>query len=422
MKATIIGSRTASAKLIRPLGALEQMFWLRAQVSTVHFLLAAEIEGTTLPEEWVAALDLVQKVHPMLSVGIRQDKDTTLCFEHRPGIPIPLRFVSGEYISRWEDELEAELATPFQNDDTPLLRAVLIHYPHRYVLILTAHHSISDGLSLSFIIRDLLAALSGRKLTSYPFPAAIDEGMGLTEPGLDKGRLNGPPLVDGRTAPSRLWASTQKTPRVHTHRLSPEVTSRLIERAREEATTFHGALIAALLMAGRRVFPKWREKTVRVLSPISVRKTLGIGEDCRLCLSSKLIAFLPVDNRSFWELARYIRKAIGEAGRAETVKQDTMGLRQFVEGRDIAGADLVSEKFNREFVVSNIGHIGYDTCFGHVRLVSMWGPTVHSGFEDEYSVAVCTVNESCCLTITSRLPYGQLLLDAAVEELTGIGG
>src|ERR1700736_2060739 len=112
MGSTITGS-LASATLIRPLGAFEQMFWLRAQSSTVHLFLAAEIEGATTPGQWRTALDAVQRVHPYLSVVIRQNKDTTLWFEKRPKIPIPLRVVAGDTISRWEAELEKELSLPF---------------------------------------------------------------------------------------------------------------------------------------------------------------------------------------------------------------------------------------------------------------------------------------------------------------------
>jgi hypothetical protein len=417
MRSTIVSSQGSSSTSIRPLGAFEHMFWLRAQISTVHFVLAAEVEGATNPEEWRTALDVVQKIHPLLSVAIDQKEDTSLWFEHRPGTPIPLRLVTGEGLFRWEDEPEKELSIPFDNHEAPLLRAVLIHYPDRCVVILTAHHSISDGLSLSYIMRDLLTALSGRTLTPFPFPASIDELLGLTDAGPDKGRLKGPPLVNGGTAPSRLWDNTKKVPRVYTHRLTPEFTDRLVRRSREEGTTFHGALVSSLVTAGRRIFPRWREKPVRVLSPISVRKTLGIGEDCRLSLCANFMPFAPGESRPFWDLARFIRRSIADAGKLERLKQDTIGLRQFVGGQDLEGADRVSERFNREFVVSNIGRVAYGTDFGRVRLASTWGPTVHSGFEDEYSVAVCTVDHTCCLMITSRGSNGPPLLEESLELL-----
>lgn len=417
MGSTITGS-PASATLIRPLGAFEQMFWLRAQSSTVHLFLAAEIEGATTPGQWRTALDAVQKVHPMLSVGIRQNKDTTLWFEQRPGIPIPLRLVPGESILHWEAELEKELCLPFTNEEAPLIRAVLIHYPDRCIIGLVSHHSISDGLSLSYIVRDLLEILSGRKLTPLPFPSSVDDLLGITVADPGTNLLKGPPLMDSGIVPLRLGEKTKIIPRMYTHRLTPEFTDQLVMRSREEETTLHGALISALVLAGRRVFPKWREKPVRVLSPISVRGLLGVGEECCLSLVAKWMPFAPEENRSFWELARFVRSAVAETARLETIIKDTAGLRKFVDGMDVSGSEQVSERFNRELVVSNIGRVTFRSDFGPLRLLSMWGPTLHSGFEDEFSMAVCTVNGACGLAVTSREKNGLLLLQETVKELT----
>lgn len=419
MRSQTVSSQGSASTPIRPLGAFEQLFWLRAQLSTVHFVLAAEVEGATAPEEWRTALDAVQKRHPLLSVGIVQKGDTSPWFEHRPGNPIPLRLVSGEGLFNWEEELERELSVPFDNHEAPLLRAVVIHDPDRCIVILTAHHSMSDGLSLSYLMRDLLAALSGRTLTPFPFPASTDELLGLTDAGPEEGRLKGPPLVNGRTAPSRLWESTKVVPRVHTRRLTPQFTDRLVQRSREEGTTFQGALVSSLVTAGRRIFLRWREKPVRVLSPVSVRKTLGLGEDCRLSVSGAVMPLAPEENRPFWDLARFIRSSIADAGKLETIKEVVGGLRKLMDGQDLEGANRVSERFNRELAVSNIGRVEYGTDFGRVRLVSVWGPTLHSGYEDEYWVGVCTVNHACLLVTTSRAPNGQQLLEESLELLAG---
>jgi NRPS condensation-like uncharacterized protein len=42
-----------------------------------------------------------------------------------------------------------EIFTPFTGDAAPLLRATLIHEANRAVFILAAHHTISDGASIS---------------------------------------------------------------------------------------------------------------------------------------------------------------------------------------------------------------------------------------------------------------------------------
>lgn len=100
----------------------------------------------------------------MLSVGIRQQKDTSLWFEQRENNPIPLRLVDGHNNELcWESEWEKELHTPFNNDDSPLLRAVLIHYPEKSVISLTVHHAIADGHSLTWLLRDLLEILGDKK-------------------------------------------------------------------------------------------------------------------------------------------------------------------------------------------------------------------------------------------------------------------
>jgi hypothetical protein len=52
--------------------------------------------------------------------------------------------------------MELEVSIPFNAGHAPLVRAVLLHEANRAVLIFVAHHSIADGHSIAFVIRDLL--------------------------------------------------------------------------------------------------------------------------------------------------------------------------------------------------------------------------------------------------------------------------
>jgi hypothetical protein len=58
-------------------------------------------------------------------------------------------------------ELQREVATPLDPGRAPLVRAVLPNVPHRATFILTAHHSIADGRSLTFAVRNSLLVLFG---------------------------------------------------------------------------------------------------------------------------------------------------------------------------------------------------------------------------------------------------------------------
>jgi hypothetical protein len=76
--------------------------------------------------------------------------------------PIPLKIVEDDDPSfRWKIEVGEELATPFNPSEAPLARAVLIQGRPDAAFILIAHHSIADGMSLAFAIRDTLHALAG---------------------------------------------------------------------------------------------------------------------------------------------------------------------------------------------------------------------------------------------------------------------
>src|SRR5262249_27818607 len=95
-------------------------------------------------------------------------------------------------------------------------------------------------------------------------------------------------------------------PRIRSLSLPPASTLRIRDRARDEATTVHGALCAALVEAGRRVHGSWRNIPVRVLSPINTRGISGVGRDCGVFVSAATTAYEP-EITDFWELARRAR-------------------------------------------------------------------------------------------------------------------
>ena len=146
------------------------MFWLLNQNSPVHFSVCAQVKGHTTIEDWRKALGSVQERHPNFTVRIALDEAATPCFQTMAEARAPLRVVANGDL-RWEPEIKRELTTPFDAKQAPLVRVVLLHQTHRAVLILAAHHSIVDGKSLVFAIRDTLYAISG-KLLDPPRPIA----------------------------------------------------------------------------------------------------------------------------------------------------------------------------------------------------------------------------------------------------------
>jgi len=168
-----------SSNAIRPLGSFEHMFWLMDQTSPVHFAVAAQIAGRTNPRDWRSALNRVQERHPLLSVRIENQPGRGPWFKHVPNVPIPLRIVEKEPATTWETEIGKELATPFDANNAPLIRAVLIQGVEEAAFILVTHHAIADGKSLVYLVRDTLRALTGAPLEPLPAQPATDEMLAL---------------------------------------------------------------------------------------------------------------------------------------------------------------------------------------------------------------------------------------------------
>jgi Condensation domain len=402
--------------VVRRLGALEHIFWLKDQHMPYHFAVCAEISGPTTVEAWRAAFDLVQRRHPNLRAGIEVGQDRVPCFHQVAGAPIPVRLAAAGDL-RWEREMERELATPFDTRQAPLVRAVLLHHAQRAALILSAHHSIADTKSLVFTIRDALQALSGKVLDPLPPSTSLDA---LPEPLQEKGQDES---LDRMLAPALSGQQDVyrepdgSLPRIRALALTPALTSALRRWSRTEETTVHGALVAAAVEAARQLSSDLRAATITVCSAIDFRKALGAGEDVALLSGG---TFFPVEprTRSFWDMARLAKRSIAPMQSPEAASLRMKELDQFLANRpdeNETAARMSGIKF--DINISNLGNLPIETRFGDLTLERLWGPSILAGFEGEQEIGVATINGSLSLLHTSYKPLPSLL--ELMEELLG---
>jgi hypothetical protein len=308
---------------IRSLGSLEHLFWLFDQNSFVHFAVTALISGETNARDWRRALDRLQKRHPILSVCIDGEPGSVPLFRQADATPIPLRIVEDEPEPRWEAEVAKELATPFNPSRAPLIRAVLIPGARDAAFILVAHHSIADGLSLAYAIRDTLDALAGRSLRPLPWLPSQDDMMNVPD-----SRADGQEQDQAEALTPAVYRRRDNArPRVKGLRLSAGLTSSVRDRARQEGTTVHGALCAALVLASRDVSAAWREIPLRILSPINARPLLDAGESCGVFLGATTSVF---DRQAmdFWDIARDARIGVAANQTSENIAAQLSAFRQ----------------------------------------------------------------------------------------------
>jgi hypothetical protein len=147
--------------VLRPLGSLEEFLWLIDQNRPVHFALAAQVQGPTTVERWRDALDLVQLRHPLLSVRIETNGNSRPHFRRETAARIPLR------------------------------------------------------VSIAFVIRDLLQALSGNPIDLLPVLPAHEEILGV----IRSDGLQAEPSKESNSTPPARPATYQSRKPTLRHRI-----------------------------------------------------------------------------------------------------------------------------------------------------------------------------------------------------------
>ena len=389
----------------RPLSALEHLFWLIDQNRPVHFAVTALISSDASARDWRRALNRLQKRHPLMSVCINGEPGSIPSF-NQSDAPIPLRIVEDEPEPRWELEVGEELAIPFDPSQAPLIRAVLIQGARDAAFMLVAHHSIADGLSLAYAIRDALDLLAGRTLAPLPWLASQDDIMNVPDSPTDGRELSPAQALDHAV----YRPNDNARPTVKGLRLSQGLTSNLRDRARREGTTVHGALCAALVLASREVSTEWRDTPLRIMSPINVRPLINVGESCGVFVSATTSLF-DEEATDFWDLARDARNSIAANQTSEYIAAGLSAFRQVVgDGAEVVtAAEFAARVFANEIMVTNLGSLAFDQRFGPVTLKALFGPAVLTGFEGQQTVGVATVNGALCLLHTGHKPPDGLL-------------
>jgi Condensation domain len=389
--------------LLRPLGAFEELFCLFDQYFPTNGALAAQITGHTTVQQWRDALDALQQRHPLLSACI----DTTFYrvphFRRVTGQRIPLCVVTSPN-ARWQREIAEEVNEPFTPDQAPLFRAVLLHQETHCTFILSSHHAVCDGSSRIFLLRDILLALNGHALEALPLTPSREILFGAqqrtsTEPGLPSFAAQRPLL-----------------PYVEGIKLTPEQTTALQHRARQEGVTIHAAISAALTIAGRAIDKNWRNTPLRIMSPAEIRDILGLRDQCMVSFGGGEISIAPGGSMMFWELARFAKDGLSAVKSRENISR-MIDLQSKAVSSNLSvehAFQLKRNAFNAQVMFSNLGRLPFDSNFGPLKLETLWAPCALRGIEGEQTLGAVTVNGSLHLTHTSPAPIPGLL--AGIEE------
>ena len=161
-------------KYERKVTPLERMF-ARAPFSIVTVV--ARIKGSVTESLLKNAVSKVQQRHPNLRVRIVEDDDHVLWFTSEGAKEIPVEVVPRKSDDHWIEVYHEACKIPFEFEEQPAIRFILVQSPSISELVIFCHHIICDGMSLAYLARDLMVHLGDltREVEVLPDPVPIDK-------------------------------------------------------------------------------------------------------------------------------------------------------------------------------------------------------------------------------------------------------
>ncbi|AFZ15503.1 condensation domain protein (plasmid) [Crinalium epipsammum PCC 9333] len=410
----------------RLLGVSEHLRWLLDQRWSFNFILSARVTGAISVQQLTDALAWVQCRHPLLAVKIVTEDGQQPRFVSE-GVPnIPLRVVKRQGGEHWCQEAEAELSLPFSWNSGPLLRVVFLQGEIVSELIITCHHSIGDGLSVIYLLRDILLEISTKATTREILPElpSWEERIFLAQGNIsnnviapvaltekkNKKSVSDTDMVLNRVSNQEVISGNKRSSILHWC-LSPKDTAMLTSRCHEKQSSVQSAICAAFLLSIAQEMNSPEGTVHKCVSPCNVRNYLvpAIGEDFGLYISGLFTSHTLKPETSFWGLAQEVKHQINDLIMPEKMFQYIRPTKAFLSTQP--DPQMVYQQMTQkgDLCVTNLGRLNITQQFGSLYLEAIYGPIVQSS-ENIKIVGIATMEGKMFFTFTfseSVLPRSQ---------------
>jgi len=423
-----------------------------------NVVFVGRVRGTVNPSEVTTALEYLRSRHPLLAVRAQIEDDGTGTFLGGSIPPMSVCVKPRENEHRWLHRAKEEFRTSFPIETGPLVRCTLLHSDNVCDIILCGHHAICDGMSLGYLLRDLLACLAGsnRETVGPVVPPPIDSSTVATPPSSNAIQRLVMGLINKKWAARNVRFSESDMQRMHAEfwqrntgmqllawSMDTDDTANLVEQSRAEKVTVNSALWTAFLAAQYDVQPDRKRYRRRSALAVNTREKIRIpaGESFGFYASS-LTVRLPYSPRiSFWDNARNVHSRImKELSKTDLFRMlssaqihptllDSLYFRKYGLLDGAIPATLLRKmgwhQVTYGYALTNVGRFDIPTTYGPLELEAVYGPLFYSDIEEKM-VGVITVGGRLSFFHASResiVGDATRLQEAAMWHLdTAIGG
>ena len=405
----------------------------------LNVVMVARISGHVDLEEMRSTVEKLRARHALLAVRVTIDADDKAWYTTKDVPALPFRTIERKTDSQWLDVAVEEYRTSFPGDIGPLVRFALVHSDDVSELIICGHHAICDGISLAYLIRDILEHLAtpSDAVEQLPLPPAVDCETVPNPPSIGFVAKAVISLLNRawrkknlrfdfnsmKQLHKRYWQKNAAT-RILVWKLTESETDRLINRCREEGVTVNSALWAAFLTVQHEIQGSDEKFRRRVGLAISTRDKLKVpvGESFGFYASSHRVLLKKYQGKSFWDTARTIHEQLKRSiDSADPFKMlsatliaptliDSLYFSKYGFSSNGISAKLLKkmmwDKVNYGCVITNVGRVDIPTTYGDLQLDAVYGPFVYSDV-NEKTVGVITVGK----TATFAMSYDESIVD-----------
>lgn len=290
--------------------------------------LVARIYGNITQQMLEDAVKKAQQRHPYLRMRIDYDENHVPWLVSDNVEDIPIESIDRKSKDQWMEEVIRSSKMPYDFHIRPAIRFLLVRTEEVSELMILCHHVICDGMSLAYLMRDMLSYLGDPSQEVVALPPATPIQEDIFPDDISTGRLT-KWVVNKRINP--LWAKEivhfnhedyvkindlyweNFNHKIISVELDEKQTKRLVTKCREEDVTVNSAIITAFAGAQKK-FQDKDDYNPEIIVAASVRDRLkedpGEGFGFYAGGINKKIKYR--DEKSVWENARVVHKTISK--------------------------------------------------------------------------------------------------------------
>jgi hypothetical protein len=294
----------------------------------MHISLVLRLRGSVSEEALKNAVDKMLITYPLFGARMEWADSGVHWSTTEAAAEVPVKTYLRETDMSWIQVLNEEHRIPTRLSNGPLTRFILVKGEDASELIMFCHHSISDGRSLQFALREVLLHLKDVDREPPKFTDVPPQTLKLLPDGVKMGKLRSVMIgrfnkkwdEEGRVIFDEedllniweaFWANSEYC--IEAIEFDEVETQKLIEVSRKNDVTLNSTLNTAFVKARIDAVGRYDGKAlVGTAADTRERLRIDCSEGVGYYVGTSLLPFKYKEKASFWDNVRRYHKDIGK--------------------------------------------------------------------------------------------------------------